>query len=263
MGVIPRKQANAARAFSFEDVEHRARALLAAARAQAARIVHDAEDDAAGIVARQRQTAYEQGLAEGRQAGLAQARAEARAAAQQAASAELAQLTRALQAGLAEVERNKRSLLAQAETGLIELALAIARRVCKFAAGASSAAAQANCRTLLELVRHADDVEVRFSPADHALLAETTPALARDVAALEHVRVVADDAVGPGGCIVRTQDAVLDATLATQLDRVAAEICPAAGAVGSDCPTAGAVTAEICGTHAAEELGHEHDAPRA
>ncbi len=229
MGVIRREQVAGLRPFSFEDVERRANELLAAARVQAGQIVRDAENQARQVTERRRREGYEQGLVAGREAGRQQACSEARAAAEQAARGEIDQLIRALRGGLAEYERGKRGLLAQAESGLIELALAIATRICKLTAGASSAAAQANCRTLLESVQHAHDVEVHFAPPDYERLAEVAPALAREVAGLEHVRIVADAEVVAGGCVIRTRDGLLDATLDTQLQRVAAAICGTGG----------------------------------
>ena len=235
--VIRRENASNAAGFSFQDVEAEARQTVAHARAEAEQILAAARAETEQLVQARRHEGYQAGVAEGRQAGAQQVRKETHDAAVQSAQAELTRLTQALAAGLSEYERNKRSLIAQAESGLIELAIAIARRVCKSCAAQSSDAAAANVRAVLELVRHQHDVELHVHPAEHALLQEVAQALLAQTAELQHVQVRADPAVPRGGCVLRTRDGTIDATIETQLDRVAAAIC--GSDIGDRSPTAG------------------------
>ncbi|MBP7744975.1 MAG: hypothetical protein KA383_02510 [Phycisphaerae bacterium] len=235
-GVIRRENVPAASAFSFQDVESEAERILARARAHAARVLQEADVRSAEL-ARQRQRAgYEQGLAEGRVVGLQQAKEEARAAALQTAQAELSHLTQALRAALDRVEADKRRLLAQAESGLIELAVAIARRVCKTLTERSAAPALANARAVLELVQHHDDAVLRVNPADYELLREVASPTAGHIAGLEHVTVTPEPDVARGGCRLETRAAEIDASIVGQLDRVAAAICASAEAPPAPTP---------------------------
>lgn len=231
-GVIRRESISTAPAFSFCDVERQAGEILARARAEAERLSAEARQrtSAAEAEARERLEAraregYEKGLVEGRQAGLEQIRKEARQAAVQGAKDELVRLTRALATGLAEYERNRRSLTALAESGLIELAVAIARRVCKTLASSSADAARANARALLELVKHHEDLELHVHPDDCELLRDVAGELTQQVAQLEHVSVLADRTVERGGCVLRTRDGTIDASIGSQIDRIAKAIC--------------------------------------
>lgn len=222
--VIRRESVPTAATFSFADMERQARQILEHARAHASRILAEAETRADKLAESRKHEGYQQGLAEGRRQGLEQARQEARQAARQAAQAELTQLREALAAGLAEYERRRHSLVAQAEAGLIELAVAIAGRVCKICVDASTEPVQANIRALLEMVKHHHDVELRVSPTEHELLANVVPELARRCAEFEHVTLRPDVAVARGGCILHTRDGRIDASVAGQLDRIAAAI---------------------------------------
>ena len=223
-GIIRREQVSSARVFSLTDLEQQGRQILEAAQVRAQQTLRAAEQRGRQLREEQEQAGYQAGLEEGRAAGLEQSRQEARAAAVQEARQQIAALVRALTAALNEFEQVKRSLIASAESGLIELALAVARRVCKLEAGASSAAAQANVRALLEMVQHVGDAELRLNPAEYEQLRELAPELPAHAGQLRHGGIVADPGVGRGGCVLRTRDGEIDATIETQLQRIAAAL---------------------------------------
>ena len=230
-GIIRRQTFRSQPAFSFEDLDGQRRAILAAAHAQARQIIADAERQArqraAAIVA----AARPQGLAEGRQAGLEQARREAAETAVQEARAELTRLGAALSSALEQFNESKRCLLARAESGLLELALAIARRVCRHEVGRSSETARANARALLEMVQHEADLELHLHPRDCETLRAALPELLGAIGRTPHVTLVPDQAVEQGGCVLHTRHGTIDARLETQLDRIAAAL------VGAGAPT--------------------------
>lgn len=230
--VIRRESVPSPGLFTFPDMEAEAKAILARARAEARKLIAEGQRRAAAAEEHVRQQAqrrydeaYQHGLAEGRRAGREAAFQEARQEALTAAQGRVAELIRSLEAGLAEFERHKRSLLATAESGLIELALAVARRVCKIESARSVVPAQANARALLERVQQHGDVELRFHPDDHALLETADAAWLEQSGGRAHVTILADPAVERGGCVLRCREVRIDATLRTQLDRLAAVLC--------------------------------------
>ena len=165
-GVIRKERSGGAQVFSFADFEQQAEQIVEQARRQARQMLQAAEQQAAQQSQQGKQAGYEEGWAAGRAAGLKQVREETYAVALQEAREQVVSLVSALTGLRAEFEQNLRSLLAQAETGLIRLALAIAQRVCKLAVGESCAVARANARALLDMVRHAGDIEVHLHCED-------------------------------------------------------------------------------------------------
>jgi flagellar assembly protein FliH len=220
-GVIRRETFTRTGAFSFADLEQQGRAIIERAQAQAREILGAARREAMTMADRECRRAHDEGLAAGRAAGLEQIRAEAHAAAVREAHQDVAHLADSLRATLAEFDRDKRSLIAAAESGLIELALQVARRICKLEAGRSTAAALANARTLLEMAQHAEDVKLCFNPAEFELLKETGAQLVSAAQQCSHVELISDPTVQRGGCRLRTRAGQIDAGLEVQLQRIA------------------------------------------
>ncbi len=235
--------------FAFEDIEGRARQILDDARAQAADIVAAAEAQAAEIeqaakqaAAEARKTAHETGLKEGCEQGERNAREDAREAALTEVRQEAAQATEALRAGLDRFDRDKRSLLALAESGLIRLALEIARRVCAQRLDVPGNSPEQKIRELLDTVRHDGDIVLKLHPVDYESLTSIAPELVQTIDALGHVRLESDEALVRGDCLLETRDGVIDAGLTTQLDRIATAICDEIPG-GSDTASAGVAEA--------------------
>jgi len=227
LGLIRSTQSVSTARFSFVDVESEARKIQRRAEAEARELVRRAEEEGRRIHDRRHAEGYALGLREGRVAGERRAHQEAAAAALREAQEGLAKLGAALQTALADFQRDKRRLLAEAEAGVIELAVRIAERICKHAAARSSETALQNARAALELARHDQDAELRVSPEELAALEQALPALLSAIAGLEHVRVIPDERVPRGGCVVRGRQGEIDARLETQIQRVADALLPA------------------------------------
>ncbi len=232
--VIRREDVPRAPTFSFQDLERLAADILEQAHAQARTIISAAHQQSQSVAERHKNEGRKVGLAAGRKAGLEEIRREARAATMQAAQADLDHLKRALASGLDEYEQGKRSLLAAAESGLIELALAIAQRVCKIMVNDSCEPARANARALLELVKHHGDIQLLVNPADHELLQDVAADFVQSIGGLQHASITPDAGVDRGGCVLRSSDGEIDASIAGQLERIAATLgvsaSPAEGA---------------------------------
>ena len=232
-GVIRREQFAPSTAFSFDDLERQGRALVARATAQARQILMDAEATSRQQAAEQQRAAYAAGLDQGRREGHEHVEREVREVALEAgrkaaiaaAQENVARLAAALSAGLAEFEQRKHHLLATAESGLIELALAVARRVCKMQSERSTEPARANARTLLDMVKHVEDLELHVHPAELQTLQDVAADFVQSTGRQQHVTLVADPAVTRGGCVLRTRAGLIDDSLECQLERIATALC--------------------------------------
>lgn len=225
-GLIRREQFTPLQTLSLIDIQHEADQALARAQREAADILAAARTAADEILNRRREEAHAAGLAEGRRSGEEAARAEARATALQQAKAEVDELAATLRTGITAFDRAKARLLAEAETGLIELALAIAQRVCKHVARSDIEVARQNAVQLLDMMRNAGDLELCVHPAQHEALRHSVQQFLDESDRHEHVAVIADSAVGSGECVLRSRDGEIDARIQSQLDAIAEALVP-------------------------------------
>ncbi len=231
--VIKREQLATTSPFSFHDLEKRAEKLIADARAQAAALIAQARLDAREQIAQLQREAAERGQREGYEAGTAEAQREARDAVFAETREQAQRVINVLSSALADFDARKHRLLAAAETGTIELALAIATRVCKLEPPALIEAAKANARCLLEMCGEQGDLDLHVNPRDRDDLAEWVAEFVTHCESLDHVTVVADADVGSGGCVLRGRGVTIDARIETQLERVAAALRGEAGEEGA------------------------------
>lgn len=227
-GVIRRERAPTFAEFSFDDLAQRAQAITDDARRRAAEIVAQASIEASTQAEAVRELARREGLEQGRREGAEQVRREAADAAMHEARQRLDGLAKTLEAAVAGFDEAKYRLLAEAETGLIRVALAVARRVCKIEAGRASDVAVANARALLEMIRGEHDLELCVSRCDYDALHAAIEPLARTIGASAHCRVRADDALSAGDCVLHGRSGEIDASLDVQLDRLSRALTGAA-----------------------------------
>lgn len=222
--IIRREHAARQAPFTFQDVERRAEDILSAAREEAQRIVFASKLMIHEETARRGEEGYAAGVAKGRIAGMELIRSESWNTVIHEQRARLQGLADALLAMMRDFDSRKRALIADAESGLIELALEIARRICKNAVARGPEVAVANAAALLDLVRGHDDVELHVSPTELDLIREVLPKFVKDADKLAHIRLTADEAIDRGGAALHTVDGIIDASISTQLDRVAAAL---------------------------------------
>lgn len=214
----------APRPFNLNDIQAEAARLVSQARQEAQAILADARRQAVGLHEEARAAGRREGYAAGLEEGRAAGRQEALREAGQTFARTQGHLVQAMQAAIGEFEANKAALLLAARTEVLELAVAIARRVLKRACelpGVVGASAIQQAADVLELIGPRTDVVIRVNPADLEAMECFCAGLARDVQEKRHVRLTADDTVAPGGCLVTTPEGRVDASIETQLDRIA------------------------------------------
>jgi len=148
---------------------------------------------------------YARGFAEGQQA--------AAAAAQQ----ETAMLARKLASTLDDLVRVRDQMIRQTEKQMVQLALAVARRVLHREVSVDPTAMLTMMRVVLERVSDAARISVRLNPADHQAV---TAALA-DAPTSDQIAVMADPRVPRGGCKVECEYGDIDAGVDAQIQEIA------------------------------------------
>jgi flagellar assembly protein FliH len=212
--------------FSMRDIEEHARGIVLRAREEADQILATAR--AEGEVLRTQ--AHAHGMEQGRADGLERGRETGAAAGREAALAEnrqkLLSLIDALSTAVQQLEHSRRELESQALSEVIALAVNIARRVTKLSGSFDPTVLTGNMSAAMKMAVHAADVRIAVNPAQKQTLVEALPELKLTWPNLEHVELIDDDTVLPGGCRVHTRGGTIDADLDTQLNRIAAELLP-------------------------------------
>ncbi len=158
----------------------------------------------ASVVQDARETdAYARGLAEGERIGAA-------------ASRQNEALLQRLTETLVELRQTRSEMIRQTERQMVELALAVARRVLHREVSLDPELLVAMIRVALDRLGEAGQVTIRLHPAEfEAVSAARAGALAGD-----HVSVVADARVGRGGCRVESDYGSVDAGVDAQIQEI-------------------------------------------
>jgi flagellar assembly protein FliH len=212
--------------FSMKDIEQQARAILLRAQQQAEQLVTEAQITGGEL----KDKAIAEGIVEGRKEGLRQGVEEGKRLGQQQALAEhkqqLTQLVNSLIAASKELNASRKQLEAQAMAEVVKLAVTIARRVTKRYGELDPNVLTANVAESMKLVVQSTDIRIALHPSQRDTLTKALPALKMQWPALEHVHLVDDAGIKPGGCRVRAGQGAIDADLETQIDRIASELLP-------------------------------------
>jgi len=129
-----------------------------------------------------------------------------------------------LRAAIAELNDSKRTWLANWERQAVDLAVAIAGRVCRIELRKQPEITIGLVREALELAAGAGGVRVYLNPEDHAALGSQVRNLVDELARLAPAEVVADRSISRGGCRVETPKGAIDQQFETQLARIAEEL---------------------------------------
>ena len=212
--------------FSMRDVEDQAKALLLRARQAADRLLAEAQREGGEM----RQRAHADGFAQGRREGLATGTEEGRETgllhALEEHRGQLADAVAAFTTAAEALDASRADLESAALQEVVELAIAVARRVTKRQGLLDPAVLVENLRDAMRLVVHAGDVKVAIHPAQRQTLDAVLPALKLEFPRLSHVELVDDPAMSPGGCRIFAGNGQVDADLDQQLDRVVADLLP-------------------------------------
>jgi flagellar assembly protein FliH len=135
-------------------------------------------------------------------------------------------MVRRLGETLEELASLRQTLLQQSERQLVQLALALARRIVRREIAADEELLMALARVALDKLGEAGPAAIRLHPDDFARAA---PRGAERWAAA-HVTVVADPAVSRGGCRVESPFGFVDASIDAQFQELARALLDGEGA---------------------------------
>jgi flagellar assembly protein FliH len=210
--------------FHFSDMMGEVKQALIGAQDEAGRIVREARAQENAV----RQAAKEQGHKAGFAAGVAEGREKGRAEAFEAAKKEFAatqkNLISSCEKTIADINDRRAEWEAAARQDLVDLAMAIARRVVRHVSERDRQVVVANLEEAVLLAGERSEVSLMINPVDAESARVFAASLAEKRAACKNVQVVESAGISAGGCRVQWGSGAIDARIETQLDRIAAEL---------------------------------------
>ena len=202
--------------------------LLREAHLRAAQII----DKARGEAQRVREEAYQLGYDEGKRQGCEEGRRQGLAEGRQEGLEEgRRQLQRTLEAAdriLEEVTTARDDVLRTMESQVVGLVLAVAAKIVRERAAVDHGVALRAVREAVDQLGTRELVKIRVSPADLAALRAHWRERYAGQPAERDVELIGDGRIEPGGCVVETRTAVIDAQVGVQLGAVARAFTQAA-----------------------------------
>jgi flagellar assembly protein FliH len=212
------------RAFQLNDVLHEAKQMVVSARQEAAGLVEQARRQANSIRQTARKEGHEAGFAEGHKAGHQAGRKEAFEASRREFAEQQASLIAMFGQVIDEINAKRADWWAAARQDLIELAIAIARRVVRCVGEREREVVAATLKEAVELAGKRSQITIQVHPKD----AETARAFAEEMMSRQEgwkqVPVVESAEIQPGGCRIHWTGGAVDAELETQIDRIGKEL---------------------------------------
>ena len=210
--------------FELSDVLEEAQQCLTEAKREAAAIIDQARLEAEAVREAARKQGREDGFEQGREIGRKAGRDEAFEKARREFSEQQKSLIAACEQIFSEVSAVRADWQASARQDLIELAIAIARRVVHAVGQRERAVVLANLAEAVRLTGKRSEVTIRVNPKDVASARSFADSLLDRKDPWEHVHVAEDSQVSPGGCRIFWGTGSVDAELETQLRRIESEL---------------------------------------
>ena len=199
-------------AFNLEDMTSKAQEYLGQVRAEAAKIVAEAQREAVAI--RQR----------AEQEGQAAARAAVEKSIDQKIAKQMQSVLPALQQAVGEMHQAREAWLAHWERSAIHLAAEMARRIVRRHLPDHPEIPLNLVREALGLAAGNAEIRILLHPADHEALAGQVRTLATELSSAATTKVLADPSIGRGGCRVETSHGSIDQQFEAQLARIEEEL---------------------------------------
>ena len=203
-----------------EELVHAAKQQAAELLAQAnqeinemkVRAERETAQEAERIKAATAEAAKKQGHATGLQQGLDEAKRQM--------ADQLKQTADICNAMVAAAEQESSRVLLEAEPKIIELVLAISRKIICDEVEERPAVVLGLVRGALERVRDQNQIIIHVSPEDYEFILQSRQLLQTVVGAERSLTLMADAVLGKGGCLIETSFGTVEAGIDTQLESI-------------------------------------------
>ena len=201
----------------IEDFDRRAETLISTAQEAAQNIIEAARVEAARLLEESRTAGWEAGHASGAAEGQVQGREQA----QQEHSEQVEAIVTSWSATLEQWQADRAAMFRSAEEDVLALAVQLAEQIVHRTTLVDPGVVREQLQSALALVRHASDVQIVINPRDQPLVEELLEELVASFSNCNDASIRVDPTLAPGGCRLELEGGSIDATLETQLQRMA------------------------------------------
>jgi flagellar assembly protein FliH len=200
--------------------QKKAEELMQNANREIAEMKVQAGCEAAREADRLKEQAAEAGRQQGRQQGQASGLSQGLEEAKQQMADQLKQTSERCNAMLTTAEQEARQILLEAEPKIIELVLAISRKIITDEVETRPTVVLNLVRSALERVRDQHQIIIHVSPDDYEFIIQSRRELQAVVGAEQTLTVTADAVLGKGGCLIETSFGTVEAGIDTQFESI-------------------------------------------
>ncbi len=210
--------------FNYDDLQQRCDDHLLKVREQTRRMIEDAQAEAEQIRTRAHEAAKADGFRQGMSDADAEIERRASGRADQKAAEKLNTLLPAMQQASEGIIREHDRWLADWESAAVRLSVAIAEKLVRHELGVHPESATAMIAEALQLAAGSPQINLHLNPRDIKRLGDHAEQLVKSMAACGDAKLVADDSIACGGCVIESQHGQIDARLETMLERITEEL---------------------------------------
>ncbi len=208
------------RSVNLNDHMAEARAIVERARKDAEKSKRESEQEGQALFKRVREKAYaegyELGLVEGREVGRKEAFAEATTRFDEQHGG----IVTTFQQAIDDIESLRKDLAIKAERDLLQFSVGLASHLTYAIGRLDDRATVANLQRALRVVGSKTDLRIHVNPRNLMAIRDFANTVLEKFGQTRHIEVSEDSDIKPGGCMVRTAETEVDATLEHQLDHL-------------------------------------------
>ena len=211
-------------AFNFEDIQSRCDTYKDQISSECRELIQNATQQAQEI----RKTAHAEGQSKGYRNGLKQAETEitkrSKELADQMVEQRLSTVLPAVSKLLDEIVSARSHCQAEWESELVDLSTGIAAKLIRRTFAATPEALTGLVQEAVQLAVGKTSLELRLNPGDLEALGDRVHVAVQKSARGIEIKLLGDDKVSAGGCIVVTEHGEIDAQIETMLTRISDEL---------------------------------------
>ena len=208
------------------DLKQQAQRMRVRAQQEADQILAAARTRAVELADEAQRSGHEKGFAEGKAEGLAEGHRTGHAEALSQSSDAIAQLQQRWSQAADEWDASRQEVERDAQESTLKLACMLAERIVRRVPQVDESVVVDQVNAAIEHVIGPVRVTVRVHPQDRPLMEDALPEVVHRLGTSSHVDLIEDETIERGGCIVEHGSGRIDATLATQLDRLTTALLP-------------------------------------